>query len=234
MITLTAEIQINRPNPVPFIIGKSKIGGNDLIGKNINVKKDFDRRNLISIERAIFDRSDLKMPSWGIISNVGNLEFVDSNKRFLGYANAGILVEGMKIELFLNNTLVNGATEKVGTFYTDQWNYENDSKVVSVSLKDDLEEWQDINVKGLDLQTIKSAMTLYMQIYNQTPKKYNLISFSDLDNHTKEILQYTYIQYPFFENGSLWQQWTKLCQVCQLHIYKNNDGIVICRYNGGN
>ena len=53
---------------------------------------------------------------------------------------------GLKCEIKLKNTLVDGATETIGLFETDQWNYENDSKSVSVSLKDDLEEWQDINV----------------------------------------------------------------------------------------
>ena len=236
MITLTAKIEINQENPVPFTIGESVIGGGDLIGTTINVTKEFDRRNLLSIERSIFDRSDLKLPSWGIISNVGNLEFNDNNGRFLGYANAGMLVEGMKIELFLNNTLVEGATEKVGTFYTDQWNYENDSRVVSVSLKDDLEEWQDINVEGLDLQTEKYFNWLYKYLFAITTSNgnYNMLSINELDENTQAVLNNSYIQYPLLESGSLWQQWTKLCEVCQLHIYKNNDGIIVCRYNGGN
>lgn len=240
MITLTAKIEINQANPVPFIIGKSVIGGGDLIGSTIYVTKEFDRRNLLSLERSIFDRSDLKLPSWGIISNVGNLEFNDNNGRFLGYANAGVLVEGMKTELYLNNTLVNGASKKVGTFYTDQWNYENDSRVVSVSLKDDLEEWQDINVAEIsyDPRVIKHEpfSWLYKRLWSVTTANgnYNMLSIDDLDIDTQAVLNNTYIQYPLLESGSLWQQWTKLCQVCQLHIYKNNDGVIVCRYNGGN
>ena len=254
MITLTAKIEINQENPVPFTIGKSVIGGGDLIGTTINVTKEFDRRNLLSIERSIFDRSDLKLPSWGIISNVGNLEFNDANKRFLGYANAGVLVEDMRVELFLNNTLVNGASEKIGTFYTDTWDYDNDNRVASVSLKDDLEEWQDINVEEISYDTRKIESKpfkwLYEHLWKLTSNRssyvndkgetiigtgnYNMFSIVELDEDTQAVLNNTYIQYPLLESGSLWQQWTKLCQVCQLHIYKDNNGVVICRYNGGN
>ena len=240
MITLTAKIEINKGNPFPFVIGSSVIGGGDLIGSTINVTKEFDRRNLLSLERSIFDRSDLKMPSWGIISNVGNLEFNDKNGRFLGYANAGLLVEGMKMEIYLNNTLVEGATEKIGTFYTDQWNYDNDNKVVSVSLKDDLEEWQDINVNAISYDPRKPDKKpfswLYEHFWGITTENgnYNMLSIDGLEEDTLWVLENTYIQYPLLESGSLWQQWTKLCQVCQLHIYKNNDGVIVCRYNGGN
>ena len=240
MITLMAKIEINQENPVPFTIGKSVIGGGDLIGTTINVTKEFARRNLLSIERSIFDRSDLKLPSWGIISNVGSLEFNDINKRFLAYANAGVLVEGMKCELYLNNTLVNGAIERIGTFYTDTWDYDNDNRVVSVSLKDDLEEWQDINVSEISYDPRKTESKPFKWLYEHlwaittANDNYDMISFDELDTDTQDILQNTYTQYPLLESGSLWEQWTKLCEVCQLHIYKDNNGVVICRYNGGN
>jgi hypothetical protein len=61
-----------------------------------------------------------------------------------------------------------------------------------------------------------------------------MLSINELDEDTQAVLNNTYIQYPLLESGSLWQQWTKLCQACQLHIYKNSDGVVVCRYNGGN
>ena len=226
MITLTAKIEINQENPVPFTIGESVIGGNALIGKTINVTKEFDRRNLLSIERSIFDRSDLKLPSWGIISNVGNLEFNDINNRFLGYANAGLLVEGMKCELYLNNTLVKGATEKIGTFYADTWDYDNDSRVVRVGLKDDLEEWQDILLEEYPLQNAMTMYEIYDYLLGKTPSKWDFI----IDTATNDRLKYITCPYPYLESDNLWAQWNKLCEVCALYIYKNNDGKVIVQH----
>ena len=240
MITLTAKIYIDTINPSPFIIGQSVVGGSDLIGSYIKVEKDFALNNLISLERAIFDRSDTKLPSYGILSNNGNLWFNDTNGAFLTYANAGVLGSGLKVHILLNNTL-SKTSEEVGVFETDTWDYDNDNRSVSVSLKDDLVQWQDIYVEGFgydprkpnDILTEKSMANLYDWLYKKTPKTYKMLAFSELDQETKTILQNTIIDYPFLESGSLWAQWTKLCQVCGLYIYKNNQGQVVCTYTYG-
>ena len=215
MITLTAKIYISDTEVI-----------------------EIDRRNMISVESSIFDRSDLKLPSFGIISNVGRIEFNDTDKRFLGFAERLLLQSGLKCEIMLNNTLVEGASEMVGDFETDQWDYDNDNLVASVSLKDDLEEWQEINVDEISYDPRKLESKpfkwLYEHLWFITKINYPIKSFEQLDSETQEVLQNTYIQYPLLESGSLWQQWTKLCEVCQLHIYKDSDGVVVCRYNGGN
>lgn len=217
---------------------------------NINI----DYRNLISISRSIFDRSDLKLPSFGIISNTGNIEFNDIDGEVRDYAEQLLLQSGLSCEIKLNNTLVDGASETIGLFETDQWDYDNDNRVVSVSLKDDLEEWQEINVSEIKYEPNKpqhkSFAYFYEHLWKLTSNRssyvnangetitsngnYNMLSIVDLDEDTQAVLNNTYIQYPLLESGSLWQQWTKLCQACQLHIYKNNDGVIVCRYNGGN
>ena len=211
-----------------------------ITGIYTNLTIDICRRNLISISRSIFDRSDLKLPSFGIISNTGNIEFNDTDGKIRDYAEQLLLESGLKCEIKLNNTLIDGASETIGLFETDEWDYDNDNRVVSVSLKDDLEEWQDINVDPInyDPRVVehKSFKWLYNHLWGITTKNdnYDMLSFDELDSDTQAVLNNTYTQYPLLESGSLWQQWTKLCQVCQLHIYKNNNGRIVCRYNGGN
>lgn len=225
-----------------------------ITGIYTEVDINIDYRNLISLQRTIYDRSDLKLPSFGIISNTGNIEFNDNDGEVRDYAEQLLLQSGLKCEINLNNTLVEGASEKIGLFETDQWNYDNDSRVVSVSLKDDLEEWQEINVATIEydprviehkpfswlyehLWKLTSNREAYVNTYGEVVSgtgNYNMLSLVELDEETQAVLNNTYIQYPLLESGSLWQQWTKLCEVCQLHIYKNNDGVIVCRYNGGN
>jgi hypothetical protein len=199
---------------------------------------EIDRRNMLGIDRSIFDRSDLKLPSFGIISNVGNIEFNDNDGRILQYAENLQLQAGQKCEIWLNNTLVEGASERIGLFETDQWNYDNDSRVVSVSIKDDLEEWQEINVDEIsyDPRTPESKpfKWLYEHLWAITDTNYDMLGFEGLDSDTQAVLNDTIIRYPLLEKGTLWQQWTKLCEVCQLHIYKDKNGKIVCRYNGGN
>ena len=208
-----------------------------ITGIYAEVSIDIDRRNLISISRSIFDRSDLKLPSWGIISNTGNIEFNDTDGEIRDYAEQLILQSGLKCEIKLNNTLVDGASQTIGVFETDEWDYDNDNRVVSVSIKDDLEEWQDINVAEIPYNRkveSKPFSWLYEHLWAITNPNYHMQSLKELDEETYGVLTNTYIQYPMLENGNLWKQWTKLCQACQLHIYKNSDGVVVCRYNGGN
>lgn len=215
MITLTAKIYISETEII-----------------------EIDRRNMLSIESSIFDRSDLKLPDFGIISNTGRIEFNDQDMTVLKYAEDLRLVAGLRCEIFLSNTLVEGATIIVAKMETDQWDYDNDNRVVSVSLKDDLEEWQEISVAEIpyDPRKIESKpfSWLYEHLWAITNANYPMQSLSNLDGDTKSVLTNTYIQYPLLESGNLWQQWTKLCEVCQLHIYKNRNGVVVCRYNGGN
>lgn len=240
MITLTAKIYIDTINPSPFIIGKSVVGGSDLIGSYIKVEKDFALNNLISLERSIFDRSDTKLPSYGILSNNGNLEFNDTNGAFLAYANAGMLVSGLKVHILLNNTL-SKSSEQVGVFETDTWDYDNNNRSVSVSLKDDLEEWQDIQVDGFGYDPREpfkiiangKMSNIYKWLHKRTPQKYQMLDIEQLDKETQNILESTIIQYPLLESGTLWEQWTKLCQVCGLYIYKNNEGKTVCTYAYG-
>lgn len=214
MITLTAKIYINETEVI-----------------------DIDRRNLIGISSSIFDRSDLKLPSFGIISNKGNIEFNDTDGRVLQYSEDLLLQAGLKCEIWLNNTLIDGASKMIGSLETDQWDYDNDSREVSVSVKDDLEEWQNIYVGEIAFNPIKESAKsfkwFYEILWSLTPLKHNMLNFNELDNTTKSILTNSYVKYPFLKSCSLWAAWKKLCEVCQLHIYKDN-GVVICRYNGGN
>ena len=240
MITLTAKIHLNSTIPNPFVIGRSVIGGTDLIGSYLIGEINFNNHNTVSLERSIFDRSDTKLPSYGIISNTASLEFNDANSKFLGYAISGMLNQGIKVEFFINNTLYKNS-EKVGEFFSSNWEYDNDNRSVSVSLKDDLEEWQDIQVQGFDYDPRKPFEiigegrfhNIYKWVWGKTPNKYQMLDYDSLDETTKGILYATKINYPLLKSGTLWEQWQKLCEVCGLYIYKNNKGKVVCTYTYG-
>lgn len=211
----------------------SEIVINDIFTTEINV----NRTNLISAESNLSYRADKKMPSFGILSNTGNLEFNDIDGRIKLFAENNMLKSDVKVELYLRNTLTN-TQEQIGNFYTDVWNYDNDNRQVSVSLKDGLEELQDItptekleydprNPKPLLLRDI------YTFLWQRTPRKYGFITYGSLDETTKDIMLNTVINYPLIEQGTLWQMWTKLCEVGGLYIYKQADGLTRCSYAYG-
>ena len=212
MITLTAEIEIN--------------------GKVIPL----NNKRIISISANSFDRSDITRPSYGIISNTGELEFNDFDSEFLNYANQRLLTSDLPVSIFLNNTLYK-IRQQIGEFQTRSWNYDNNNKRVSVSLKDDLEEWQDISINGISYNPIyneTTSMSYYYQTLRlKTPIKYQMLPFKELDEKTQLILNDTTVEYELLRGGTLWEQWRKLCEVCALYIYKNREGKTVCTYTYG-
>lgn len=210
-----------------------------ITGIYVEISIDIDYRNLISLNRSITYRADNKLPSYGIISNTGNLEFNDLNGEIRDYAEQMLLTSDLKVKITLNNTLAN-THEQVGIFETETWDYDNDNRSVSVSLKDDLEEWQDINIDSFFVDPISpnaksdgTMRSIYNWLKSKTPQKYEMLPFYNLDDRTKTILIDTIVLYPFVKSGTLWEQWTKLCQVCGLYIYKNNEGKTVCSYTYG-
>jgi hypothetical protein len=198
-----------------------------------------NRRNIRSLRTSILDRSDLKLPSFGIFSNKGNIEFVDTDGTIADYAENLQLMKGLACEIYLENTLYPNAYTLLAVLETDEWNYEPNNRMVSVSVKDDLVEWQEINVDGIsyDPRNLehKNFQWLYEHLWAISQNLgYNVDDIWDLDDETISVLQNTYMEFPLLEAGTLWQQWTKLCEVCQLHIYKNSAGIITCKYLGGN
>lgn len=220
----------NKPNS-PFVISS--------IYTNLSI--ELDDTNLLDFERTIMDRSDIKRPSFGIISNTGSLSFIDKDGEVKDYIAQQIISSQNVISAYLINTETN-AREQIAYFNTEQWSYNNSQSLVNVSLKDDLEEWQGINVPAVKytptVSTSKTAEWFYKYLWqfmddnNLIENKYEMLSFDELDSETKAVLSGTTIQYPLLESASLWSQWEKLCQLCFLHIYKRNDGRTVCKYSG--
>ena len=212
----------------------------DISSGALHEELDINKTNLISLNRNITYRSNINSPCYGIMSNKGNIEFKDIDGKVQDYADQLILTSDQKVEIYINNTL-SKTTEQVGNFVTETWNYDVDNRIVSVNLKDDLEEWQDISVDGFEYDPRNpyevlangTMADLYKWLWNVTPSKYQMLLFDDLDEKTKQILNSAKINYPFLKIATLWRQWQKLCEVCGLYIYKNNKGKTVCIYTLG-
>lgn len=205
-------------------------------GIYIDLTIELNRRNLISIERSIFDRTDNEEPSYGIMSNDGDIEFSDLKGEIKDYAEMDLLQSGISVEIYINNTITK-TSQLIGKFDSAEWKYDNDNRSVTVKIKDDLEEWQEINIPELKyIPTVSQSMTLkeiYDWLYEQTPTEYNMLAFNELDDTTKGMLNNSVVQYPMLEMGTLWDGWDKLCQIAQAHIYKTNEGNTTFKYIDG-
>lgn len=198
-------------------------------GIYVDLEIKIDNRNMISLDRTIMDRSDISKPNWGIIANSGNIEFNDLGGEIKDYIEQQLLKSDLSVYLEIKNTLVENKVEQVGKFATDKWTYDNNNKVVSVSLKDDLLQWQEIQVSAMPLRNQMTMKALYDYLVNLSSGW----TFEPLDTQTLAMLTNTVCSYPYLENGSLWSQWNKLCEVCGLYIYKNNDNNIVVSYEFG-
>ena len=192
----------------PFIISGMSVG------VNINV----DKRNLISFDRDVVDRADVNFPSFGIISNKGNIKFKDIEGKVKDYIASRVVAEGMRVQVYLNNTL-SKTQEKIGEFSTNEWSYDELSQSVTVPLTDGLERWQNIQVGKYPLRVNETALDIYDWLTTCTPD-----IEAGLDEETYKFLANYFIKYNHLEGGTLWNQWNKLCEACGLHIYKNSNG----------
>jgi hypothetical protein len=225
----TIEIyEWNKPNSPLIITG---------IYANINI--DINRRNLLSMEAGVLEKAESGKPSFGIISNSGELSFRDTDGQVYDYITDEIINKNAKVEIFVNNTLANQKT-KVAEFLSSAWNYEPQNRVVRVSLKDDFEQMQDIEINGFNynptapFSNFRTMADVYEYLYSQTRSKdFKIFKYEDLDGRTKEILSNTVVGHDFLSSGSLWRQWDKLCKVCMLYLYKTKDGVITCSYRNG-
>lgn len=202
---------------------------------------DVNKRNMLSFDSEIIDRSDIVMANFGIISNSGNLSFIDYDGRILNFAKSLKLNSKAKINIDLTNT-ISKATTQIGDFFAGKWNYDNNSANVSVSLVDGLQKMQDINViplvfnpqtKNADYQM---AYKLYEYLRAQTVNNgFDMVSISsaEFDSATKSHLQSMSVQYPYIPEMSLWRAWQQFCEAFQVHIFKAKNGKIICYYGKG-
>lgn len=229
-----------------------------ITGIYVNLEIDIDYRTLSSLSRSITDRSEISLPSYGIISNKGEMEFIDYSGEFLReYVSKQLLRQGAGVDIYLNNTLTS-AQEKIGEFEVEDVNYDNDNRTVRFSLKDGLEEWQHIDIYGEEYvaqrnplsyaqgETKSKTLAEYYEIlWDKTSNRgnalvgyghgeYNMLRLTELDDKTQDWLRHITIKYGILDSGSLWAQWTKFCEIGLCHIYKNNKGEIVCKYNGGN
>lgn len=234
----TYSILLTSANSHTITIDNWNAPGYPLVITGIYIKKDINIKNsnLISVVRNLADRSDFTLPSFGIISNNGELSFKDIDNEVKDYADFGLLQEGLSVSIYIKNVVTN-KTELVAKYITDKWDYDNYNRNVRVSLKDDLEEWQDINISGINfmptVSTQKTGAQIYTMLKEITPSKYAMADLSELPISTQQILSNVTVYYPVLNAGTLWSAWQKFCEVFQMHIYKEKEKTV-CKYNGGN
>ena len=198
-----------------------------------NEKIIINRTNMLSFDIPHLDRGEINEASFGIYSNSGKISFSDYN----GIVPLLNPQTQFNVKVWLVNTLTKNKT-LVCDMLTKEWDYDNDSRVASVTIYDGLESWQDIHFSGIPYNfnepTSKDCKFFYEELQKfSVGLGYKVAGFDNLDDETQTILTNTIIPYPFLNASTLWQAWEKLCIVCQLHLFKDFEGNILCKYGKG-
>jgi hypothetical protein len=214
---------------------------------NISGVIDLNYSNMRSIEGTIIDRKNIKMPSWGVVSNNGKVRFVDSLGNIKEMVENNQLTDKISIKMFLNNT-ISKYSEQIGLYWTKSWDYDNNSQEIEVTFSDLLEEMQSIKIPKKYYSYFKNgeipetAKDLYISLRTVSNYKINkpknkgflMKSFEELEQITQIHLANITIKYPYINEGTLWGHWNKFCELTQTHIFVDKQGYATCKYNEGN
>lgn len=214
----------------------------------VELSIDLDYNQITAISREMRERSDISMPSWGILSSGGSLDFNDYDGEFLDYIEQNILKSGVEVTINLNNTL-GGKTqsgewvisEQIAKYYIDDVDYDVNNKIVSLSIKDNVEKLQNTKFDFSDFEcnplhySSKTFPELYEMIRDQVEDNgVEMMQFSSLGSNEKTHLQGMTMTVPLiFEDESIWSCIEKFGVATGGHFYINSNGVLIYRYNGG-
>lgn len=238
MIVLNAEIEVSGRNPYPFIVGKSKLG-NDFFGDEVSENMEIGKHNILSLDVERLDRQDVYLPSWGVVSNGGIASFRDNGGKALAYIKIGMIKKGKKVRVFLKDTISKNK-QQVGQFFVGDLNYDVYSRSVEMDLTDGLTDWQEYQIDPLVYNVEGGSPRSFKYIYNyivgQIPSasKLRMKAFEELDFETRNFLEKGFVKFPFINSCSLWSALDMFAKATQTYIYVNENGLVECKYLGGN
>ena len=209
-----------------------------LIITGLYAVKDLEitQKNLESFSSNIMDRQNAEYPTYGLISNSANLSFYDFDESALDLIITKVLHSGVHVIVWLGDDET-GVSEQICEMEIRELSYDNNNRKVDITMKDNLEDMQNINVSAINYDPrypqSQTGQWYYEYLYNITVglNKYNILSFENLDAQTQNVFRKTNIEYPLLESGNLWDSWDKLCQLCLLHMYIDNENRVVVKYS---
>lgn len=187
----------------------------------------FDRRNLVSLSAPIKDRSDNEQPSYGLISNEGEMTVIDSTLEIKEYARMKLLTPDLDVQIWLEDTLTK-KKQSIGKFKTYRWSYNNQNFEVTIQLKDGLEQLQNITLTGFNLSnTQMTFLDVYNYIKTEIKNKIPEYSFPDLEDSTNNVLNNIICPTPYLLSDNAWAELEKICKLTNGHIHESYENEII-------
>ena len=101
---------------------------------------------------------DPQKPTFGIIAAEGSFVFKDTEKRFAKYCQDGEVGTNNEVFIHLYDTITN-KHQTIARLKTQRWDFDADTYTMTVTLRDDIEDLQEIEVN--DTSTSIELAQLY-------------------------------------------------------------------------
>lgn len=172
---------------------------------------------------------DISAVSWGIVSNIGRLEFIDSEETFLPYLKRNEIKDS-EIRIYLTdinsiNTiqdLTYFSDDVIATFYVSEVQYSETEKKLTLSLTDGLTEWQNERVKNLISIVPLNLYDILQLIHKNNGTDVKLIY--DNDSNIKPYLETLEIAVPHLKPNSYWHHISKVCEASLMNVGTDSSG----------
>lgn len=190
-----------------------------------NLYFDIDESRMVSCEFELNEKADPTLPSFGVISNDGSIEFKDYDGSFLQLIEEGRLNDRKQVVFQLENTYDRTKAD-ISQFLTEKVEYDDDTNTVNIDVVDRLVEWQDVKDVRVYLERDKTMLYVYNKLVELTPNKKTTSNpigyeFAELSSDIQDYLSHMSLDYFYLDNDNLWAQWRKFCEATGLYIYIN-------------
>ena len=186
--------------------------------QGITTVVDIGKDNLTSINFSGQDRSDTNLPSWGIKSNSGKIEFKNNSGELFKTLKSNSTIYNCNINIYINTK---NSNQQIGSFYIESCENSNDFSRCSLQFKDILPNWME---EKLPIKYAKSQELAYTLASN--------LGLKFADSKTLEYLLSIPFVFAYYEEGSKWNVATKLCEATGCYIYCNKKGEPTIKYDG--
>lgn len=203
-----------------------------VLGVYVTITIVVNEKNLESFTYSLYDRENNDGPSYGVVSNSGTLSFIDGTGEILDYANMRLLKDLAGVEVYIVNSITNESQSFIKAF-SQEWEYDNDSKEVTVTIEDGLSAiLQNIPFYNELFQAEKSAggnafVEIYNNIYEKVPSYFSMPAYEDLNEDVKTLIDSISADSYKQEEENLWAALDAFAKAAGLHIYFDNNKIKV-------
>lgn len=197
-----------------------------ILGKYLYIDKANGLKSVETLTQSSSSPSDI---FYGVLPNSGSAELLDVNGELHDMIVDGVISDSnVKFDVLANGNIV-------GSHYTQDTNYNNQSKVVSFEMGDGLSNWDSLIYSGYDL--VEGSRTAYEMLlavfeslgYNSTQvdKMLETEIIYGNDNvigSVKSYLEQIVIQYPYLLSDTYRNTINKFCTLAQLQLLQMDNG----------